>query len=308
MATTTQTTTNVSAENKTYYDRVLLSRLKPNLVYAEYGQKKSLPKNEGDTINFRRFESITPTGTPLTEGVTPDGKNITVTALTATVSQYGDYVVISDKLDMVGIDPVLTETAEDLGESAALAIDTAVRDVITVGTNVQYAGAKANSDAITTSDIITSAEIKKAVRTLKKNNAKPLKDGFFIGIIDPETAYDIQNDTLWQDISKYNGGTAIMKGEIGKLGGVRFIETTNTKVTDNKTSVPVHATMIIGKDAYGVVDIDGTVKPEMIIKEKGSAGTDDPLNQRATAGWKAMFTAKRLQELAMIRIEHAVTA
>ena len=65
--------------------------------------------------------------------------------------------------------------------------------------------------------------------------------------------------------------------------------------------------MIIGKDAYGVVDVDGKVKPENIVKGFGSAGTADALDQRATSGWKAMFTAKRLDEDCMVRIEHAVT-
>ena len=115
------------------------------------------------------------------------------------------------------------------------------------------------------------------------------------------------NDPLWQDISKYSGGVAIMDGEVGRLGGVRFIETTNVQVKNNSSSVPIHYTMIIGKDAYGVVDVDGSVKPQAIIKPHGSAGTADPLNQRATVGYKTMFTAKRLDEFSMIRIESAAS-
>ena len=103
-----------------------------------------------------------------------------------------------------------------------------------------------------------------------------------------------------------------MDGEIGKLAGVRFIETTETKTKSNgATSSPIdlHCAMIIGKDAYGVVDIEGSArKPEIIIKPLGSSGTEDPLNQRGTQGWKALFTAVRLNELAMVRIECAVTA
>ena len=40
----------------------------------------------------------------------------------------------------------------------------------------------------------------------------------------------------------------------------------------------------------------------MIIKQLGSAGTEDPLDQRATAGWKAIKVAERLVEEYMIRV------
>ena len=114
-------------------------------------------------------------------------------------------------------------------------------------------------------------------------------------------------DTLWQDVSKYNGGEAILKGEIGKLGGVRFVESTNVPVEENASKVKVHSCMILGADAYGVVDVEGGSSAEIIVKPFGSAGSADPLDQRATAGYKLMFTAVRLQELAMLRLECAAS-
>lgn len=303
----TQTIATLTQENKTFYERTLLKRLLPDLVFWKFGQKKSVPGNEGGTINFRRFNSLA-AGAALTEGVTPAGSNLSISVVNATPVQYGDFVEISDKLDMIGIDPVLTETAEVLGEAAALTVDTVIRDVVTAGTNVQYAGGRANTNAITATDVMTSTEIKKAVRTLKNANAKPLEGGFFIGIVDPDVAYDLMSDSLWIDISKYTGGEAIMKGEIGKLGGVRFVETTNIPVAANTSSVNVHKCMIVGRDAYGVVDIEGGSTPKMIVKPFGSAGTADPLDQRATAGYKLFMTGTRLQELAMIRLECAASA
>ena len=139
---TTQTIAILTQENKTFYDRALLNRLLPNLVFTKYGQKKSAPKHEGDTINFRRFNSLSAATTALTEGVTPAGNSLSVTAITCTVAQYGDFIQISDKIDMVGIDPVLTETVELLGEQAALTVDTIVRDIVTAGTTVQYAAGR----------------------------------------------------------------------------------------------------------------------------------------------------------------------
>lgn len=300
-----QTTENLSEENKEFYDKTLIKRLLPTLLFSNYGQKKSLSKNNGKTISFRKFNSLNPVQTPLTEGVTPSGNNLSMSEIKATVQQYGDYVEISDVLDMVGIDPVLTETAELLGEQAGMTIDNIVRDVICSGTNVRYVGTASNpaTTTDTVSGVMTSKEIQKAVRTLKNDNAKPFDGKYYIGIIDPDISYDLQQDPLFLDVSKYNGGTQIIDGEIGKLGKVRFIETTNTKTITRSDGKTVHCAMIIGKDAYGIVDIDGSAKPEMIVKPHGSSGTADPLNQRATSGWKALFTAKRLNELAMIRIE-----
>lgn len=296
----TVTLANTPNENKTFYNKTLISRLTPQLLFAKYGQKKPIPKHEGDTVNFRKFNSLTAAVTPLTEGVTPSGSSIDVTKVEATVRQYGDFVTISDKIDMVGIDPVVAETSAVLGEQAGLTVDTVVRDIVVAGTNVYYAGGGTSASA---SKYLTGADVKKAVRALKKANAKPYEGNSYIGIIDPETASDLMDDPMWQDVSKYNGGTAIMDGEIGKLYGVRFIETTNVKVADN-----IHSTMIIGKDAYGVCDVEKGSTPQIIVKEAGSAGTADPLNQRSSVGWKTLFTAVRLNEVAMIRIEHGVSA
>lgn len=295
-------------QNKKFYNRTLLKRMLPYLVFLRYGQKKTLPKNEGDTISFRRVESLAPATTPLTEGVTPEGSKITISEVTATVQQYGDFVEVSDKLDLIGIDPVITETSEILGEQAGLTIDNVVRNVVCTGTTVQYINNKTSTQALVQSDKISYAEIKKAVKTLKNNNVRPLEDGSYVGLIDPDTESDITDDPMWVDVSKYNGGTKIMDGEIGKLAGVRFVVTTETLVKVGASELPVHCTMIIGKDAYGVADVENsTNKPKIIVKPFGSSGTEDPLDQRQTQGWKALFTAIRLNELAMVRIEHAVS-
>ena len=309
MATTTQTYGNLTAEQKTFYDRTLLSRLLPNLTFLKYGQKRPIPKNEGDTINFRRFNSLDVPAASLTEGVTPDGDNLSITAVTATVAQEGNWVRLSDKISMVGIDPVLTESAALMGENAAKTLETRCADVIFKGTSQQFAGGAASAAAIAAGKVVNSEEIKKAVRTLRNNNAEPLEGGYYIGFCDPSVAYDLQNDSLWQDISKYNGAENIMKGEIGRIHGVRFILTTMCP-TDATTATAgtLHKTLIVGKDAYGVVDVNGSSKPEIIIKPTGSAGTEDPLNQRASVGWKAMAVTVRLQELAMVCIQSMATA
>lgn len=304
---TVNTLTSIPNENKVYYERVLLERLTPNLVFAKYGEKKPIPKNSGKSINFRRFDALEPVTEALAEGVTPSGKAISVSKVEATIEQMGDYVVTTDMIEMAAIDPVVEEMAEVLGEQAGQSIDKKVSSVVTAGTNVLYANGAATS-AVAASNVMSADLIKKAVRSLRRDNAKPLEGGFYLGVIHPDVAFDIMNDPLWEDVSKYNGGKAIMEGEVGKLGGVRFIESSYAPVLlgAGASGADVYATMIIGKGAYAVADIENGSKPEMIIKPVGSG--EDPLNQRASVGWKANLATARLNELAMIRVETGATA
>lgn len=107
---------------------------------------------------------------------------------------------------------------------------------------------------------------------------------------------------------QYQDTTELYEGEIGKIAGVRFVETTEAKklTGTGKDNRDVYATLVLGDNAYGVTEIEGGGL-QHIVKQLGSAGTADPLNQRATAGWKAIKTAERLVEQFMVRIETAST-
>lgn len=301
---------NLSVENQTFYDRTLLSRLLPDLHFYNDAKKKKIPRGKGTKIEWRIFKSLAVPTTPLEEGVTPTGKNLDISPVTAECSQYGDYVTVSDVLDLQGKDSVIAETSALEGEQAAQLVDTLIRDEVTSGTNVRYANGKASRTALTAGDVLKGEDVKKAVRDLRKNNAKPFSDGYFHSIISAEQAYDLMSDTSeggWINANKYTDNKPLLKGEIGEYAGVRFMVTSNTKVVDN-SGVAVHLGVIYGKDSYGVPEIgDGSAaKPSIIVKTDG--GNSDPLNQRNTIGWKNMFACKRLEEKAIVRIETGVTA
>lgn len=321
MATKMQTITSVSnqnqlsAEDKTFYERTLLERLLPELHFYKDAMKKKLPKNEGRTVNFRRFNSLTIPANGLTEGVTPDGNDLNVSVITATVAQEGDWVSISDLIQLTGIDPILTETSELLGEEAQKVLDTRIQSAISSGTNVFYAGGAASRAGLESASTkyLTGTDIKKIVRQLKNANAKRFADGYFHMIIDPSQAYDLMSDTAWVDVTKYAQPEKMEKGELGKMHGMKFYESTNLQVVDSSstaaTKIDVHIAFAYGKDAYGCVALEsGAGKPEIIIKPNGSAGTADPLNQKASAGWKNCFTAVITQPTALVRVESGVQA
>lgn len=300
------------SQQKEFYDRTLLSRLLPKLVFVQFGQKdkRSIPKNEGDTINLRRMNKFPPATTPLVSGVTPAGRNLGFTTIKASVLPYGAYVTTEDFISLVGIDPIVTETLETLGEQAGETLDIVVRDVVCAGTNVLYLtpGAVVRSDVAEGYNLDGRA-VRRVRQIMARNCVDPLSGGY-VGFIHPDAAYDLTGDkTGWLDPQLYAGSTKIFEGEIGKLWNVRFIETTMAPVWPGAGAdgADVYGTIIIGKGAYGVVDVAGKSKPETIIKPLGSAGAADPLNQRATVGWKAFMTAVRLQELAILRVEHTVS-
>lgn len=306
-------TEGLSAEMKTFYDMTLIDLAEPELVHAQFGQKRPIPKNGGKTIEFRQFSSLPKATTPLTEGVTPDGRNITVKAKTATISQFGDYVSVSDLLELTSIDNVIVETTKLIGSQAGRTLDTIVRNILVGGTNVYYQP-KASGTAVTSranldeTCILTPSTVRKVAGLLKRVNAKRI-DGKYVAIIHPDVSTDLMGTTEWQDAQKYARPEKIFEGEIGELYGVRFVESTEAKIWNNAAGdgtpagLAVYGCLFLGADAYGVTDINGGGL-EHIVKQKGSAGTADPLNQRSTIGWKENgYTACRLVEEYMVRVE-----
>lgn len=299
---------NLSAEMKTFYDKNIIKNAEPNLIHDQFGQKKPIPKNGGKKIEFRKYSPFAKATTPLTEGVTPDGHKLDVSTVTATVSQYGDYVTVSDVLNLTAIDNNILEAQRQLGSQAGETLDWVVCEVLNSGTNVQYYnGSVASRSALTASNKLTVDCIKRAVRTLKRNNAKKI-DGDYVAIIHPDVSYDLTNDAEWKNVNQYNPANWY-RGEIGKIFGVRFVESSEAKVFEGAgaSGADVYSTLIIGADAYGVTEVEGGGL-ETILHAKGSGGTSDPLDQRSTIGWKAMRTAEILSEAFMVRIETGATA
>ena len=268
----------LSAEMKTFYDKALLRSAEPELIHDQFGQKRPIPGGNGKTIEFRKFSSLPKALTPLTEGVTPDGQSYSVTAITATIAQYGAYIAVSDMLELTAFDNNMAEITRILGSQAGRTSDTITREVLCAGTNVMRANGRGSRSAIVAGDVLTVAEIKKARRIMKRNNV-PTIGKEYVCLIHPDTEYDIMNDPEWKDASEYAGSQQIFNGEIGKIYGVRFVESTEAKIV-MEGSVPIYCTLMLGQDAFGVTSINnGGI--ETIAKQLGSGGTADPLTLAA---------------------------
>lgn len=300
----------LSPEMKTYYEDRLIDHAEPNLVHDQFGDKYPIPQHGGKTIEFRKYSPLDKALTALTEGVTPSGNKLDVTTIEATVDQYGDYITISDVLELTAIDRNLEQATKLLGSQAGRTLDTITREVITAGTNVLYAPKADGTEVLTRAAIaadclLTVDLIFKAAAKLREMNAVPIDDSF-VAIVHPNVACDLMLSDKWVDVHKYAAPENIYRGEIGQLGGVRFVQTTEAKIIGGAGAEggSVYCTMLIAANAYGVTDVAGGGL-QHIVKQLGSAGASDPLNQRASTGWKALKTAERLVEEYMVRIEHA---
>ena len=311
--TNVTTDTGLSKEMKTFYSDYLIDMAEPNLVHDQFGQKHPIPKNGGKIIEFRKYDSLPKALTPLTEGVTPNGQKLSMSVITSNVQQYGGYIELSDILLLTAIDNNLVQATKLLGSQAGRTLDTITREVLNGGSNVQYAEGQVTArnalvgGQASGNHYLTVDAVRRAVRFLKVMNA-PKINGSYVGIIHPDVSYDLMSDEKWVNVKTYSDPDGIYEGEIGKIEGVRFVETSEAKVFEGAgaSGVDVYSTLILGSDAYGVTEITGGGL-EHIVKQLGSAGTADPLNQRATAGWKATKTAERLVEQYMVRIETAST-
>lgn len=371
-------------------NRHVLTMAKRKYYHAQFGQKAKIEKGKGKVVAWDKRSPLPKALVPLEEGITPKGVAINISRITGYPKQYGSYIATSDEFEFYTPDPApeVLNNNETLANNAGETLDYLTARVLSTGTNVQYIGGKDARTELTETDLLTVDEIKIAVRTLKGNRAEPI-DRDYVGIVHTDIAHDLTSDPDWEEWHKYTDPKNMYNGEIGRLWGVRFVETPDAivfsgdpffkiddkfegyvelsvvrvdgtkiyvaeeitaemaaKAASRKILVndriytiesatagingdayitvdsevdesivvdmkiypgeggangkPVYSTLIIGKNAYGVSDPKDI---KIIMKQLGSGGTADPLDQRATHGWKAHHIAKILSNEYMVRIE-----
>ncbi|MDY4856556.1 MAG: N4-gp56 family major capsid protein [Candidatus Ventricola sp.] len=310
--TTNKTTTSALEPGmQTYYNRELLRTFEPELVHLQFGDEYRMPMNNGLVMNMRKIVPLATDvdGAKLTEGQPGDGKSLAETEVTVQLEQYGEYARTTDKLDMAHLDLNILRKTKLFADSGARTIDAVVREELATCPNVIYANGKTARNALTAADKLTTKELRKAVRTLKKAHAQTF-GGYYIAIVGPDTYYDLQDDEAFVAVSRYQDKEAVYTGEIGRLFGVRIVQSTEAKIFADAgaSSADVASIIVLGQYAYGYTSWKGA-KPRVIVKPVGSAGTNDPLDQISTIGWKMDgFGVKMLQPEFAVRIECGFSA
>lgn len=308
---TTTPTLHTTIQN--YADTKLLKTMEEKLVYHANAVKRVLPKNHGKKMEFWKYVKLNAVTDPLTEGTVPAAQTISQAKIEASIDQYGAYIATTDMLALTMVDYETARLTTLISDQGALSIDTLVRDTMLTTTNVLYSNGKTGRAELDSGDPLTVDDIRRAVRILEKKGAPKFYrngKGFYKCIIGADAKFALQSDTKWIDVATYQQAEKIENGEIGKLYGVIFIETTNNKQypTEGAGSAPVDASFVFGDEAYAVIGLgEAGDNAHVVVKPHGSAGTADPLNQVATIGWKVDgMAAVILNNDWLIRVESGV--
>ncbi len=249
-----------------FYRRKGLDRLQKKFQFRAGLTTDVLPKQQGRTIQWYRYNNLAPSDTQTPEGVIGTSLAMSSNVVGATVSQYTSFISISDLQLDTSIAPEIQNASELLGYRAGLSVDNMTRNVLdaeNAGCSQTLLGA-----SMTVSDL-------RAVRTnLQARDVRPLPDGYFLAIMHPFITYDLVNDPTANglaDIWKYTDpekGAGIKyedRGTIGNIAGCKILESTNTFSSGNS-----YRSYFIGDGAVTAVDLEG----------RGPSKVVDPTKQK----------------------------
>lgn len=290
----------MTEEMKTFYDKKMLSVAQRDTVFLKHGVKRPIPPRGGKVIEFRRFEKIVVTSgsySMLTEGTHGAVTMATISAVTATVSQFGQWSQITDVLNLQSYDPILAEYADKYGIAMAESLDYIVRDTVCgAATTIQYAGAgtrvgTSGAGAVSSGAYFNEAEALEAKRTLRRNGARPPYTCF----IHPDNTKDLMEDSDIRDDFRWGDYAAIKSGNIGQWMGINFIETNNLRIRSSygMSGADIYEVLMIGNEFFGVSELSAQ-SAKLYYQKPG--GVTDPLEQYSTVGWKASLGARILNQ------------
>ncbi|HXF02801.1 MAG TPA: N4-gp56 family major capsid protein [Arthrobacter sp.] len=310
----------------TTFDKRLLNRFRGNIILSKMGFQRGIPVNGGKSISFRRMEAILGASYAaaynsggayasgpaiLTEGTPGPALDFTVTEILATVAQYGMYSIITDLAENQSIDQIVPELVEDYGEAMAEAIELVTRDILTGGTNVQYASTGGSRGGVGSGMNLVLKELRTAKRTLLKHNAKGVKseDQKFVLYTHPDCLFDLEGDAnitnIWQYAGERGNGNQLFDVVFRDLPfGVRVYESSLCTVFASLglSGADVYGNLMFGDEWFGTIDLDA-LPARVIRKDVGSSGILDPLDQAGSVGWKCAYAAVILNQNLGVRIE-----
>lgn len=331
--TTPQIYGDISPRTAAYAIAPLLKRGAEDMILEKFGQTFELPTKSTIVAKFRRYELLPLATTALVEGVTPAGTKPTITDVTCTLAEYGDFIPYSGFMLDTHEDPILKEYGALCMQQAAETVETIRYNVLKAGTNVGYS----NGTRATCNTPITLAAQRTATATLLRQRAKHLTsfvasdarfrtepiEAAFIAVCHTDVENDIRNMQGFINTKQY-GTVTPWANEIGAVESVRYVRSTlftpflgsatvggakgAMRAIGDNVHADVYPVLYIAKDAYGIVPLKGANAMALIAHNPGSSGTADPLNQRGTLGWKMAQTSAILNDNWIYRLEVAVTA
>jgi N4-gp56 family major capsid protein len=268
----------------TYWDAVLGENLYPNLYFYQFGTKRTVPRNFGNTIKVPRLKKQNIVAS-LTEGSPVATCKICSQFISGTMSQFGGAYRHSDLVVMTALSDMIDLSVKDIARDIARRMDRTIRNSLSTAGALITGGFKGI--------VMHANDVLKATVTLDSaDNPRP-PDNCYPTIIHPNTVFDLMTNLTggnWIDVIKYTEGNVSRAfiGEVGRLYGARFVTSNNIRRVAMSGGVSGTMGFMFAPDAYYVTEIsDMTAKT--YVKQLGSAGAADPINQFATVGAKVFF-------------------
>lgn len=236
-----------------YYSRKALDQLKAKFRFLLATEPDVLPLRNGRSVQWFRYSLLGANVTPSSEGTVGAGLALDTAVVSATVSEYSDFITLSQLLVDTAIDPIMANAAEQLGYRAGLTVDTVVRTEFDV--NI------ASVTQATIGSNLATNDLRKAKALLEGKNVAPRDGDSFLCIVHPYCLYDIVAETAvgsFVDVSKYAQPDTLLSGEVGKISGVRIIASTNVGDDGVAPTTKKYYTYVVGKGAVGAVDLAGS--------------------------------------------------
>lgn len=298
---------------KAAYDLRAYMSLRPELVYSTVATvKPTRQSHRGSTVQFNFVPDLAANVTALTEAAEIAGKNLTDTAATVTLLEYGDAVQTSALLRGTDFLEVDTVASDIVGWHAGLSYDTLARNVLEDDSTIasaarkQFVGQTAET-AITATDTLEATHPAKAVAQLRGDNARPIAQGAYAGFLHPDVSYDLRQEGAqfsfdegttrspgttspgfglfpYLAANSVTAGDRPWSGMIGRFAGIDFVETSTADInTDGGAStVDTYTTTIVGQEALAMAfaaNVAGVV-PNIVL-----GPIVDQLRRFATVGW-----------------------
>ena len=317
---------------QSFFNTLLLVRGTYALIHQVPFKKYNLARRSGMTMIWRRISALAVATTPLSEGINPAGKAKAKTDVSATIQPFGDFIEDTDQLLDYQPENHAVENVEILGQQMGETFDELYRDLLATATNVVWAN---GTSTLTTTQVLDQGDLDRAYRLIRVNKARPFSPMImasqnvgtgpvmpsYWGLCDERMAFDIRHMDGFLRTSEYGSKTGILQGEIGAdRNGIRFLVSPNgyflagatgvtaagTDVKNTSSFVDVYSLFIMGQEAVGGINV-ANGNGGVIRKALGSAGTADPLNLRATVGWKKYDARAVLNQSFFVEVQACVS-
>ena len=283
--------------------KVLRKTLQPLVKFRQFAGIKDAAlqgKKKGDQFHWNIFSDVATQGSTLTEGTAIPVTNFTISQGTMSVTEYGNSVPYTGKLDNLSEQPVKEIIQGALMNDAKKAFDFAARAQfdLTPLYVTPTAGNSATSVTLFTNNATTisnniamdTGHVKAIVDIMKERNIPPYAADDYFALGHPTTFRTFKNSL--EGIYKYveSGVTLIMNGEIGRYENTRFIEQTNVAKETGQwtTNGKSNWAYFFGADTVA----EGIVVPEeMRGKIPGDYGRDMGVAWYYLGGFGLVYTA-----------------